>query len=241
MIYCLYRISDNGYVKTKLPNATKERCLENFLDVFGKNPITILPDRMIPEKRQWLENRLHGIEGINIHQVPSERGGSSAQSFRYAMEYAINNFPDDALVYLVEDDYLHLPYGPQAIEEGLKRADYVTLYDCIDKYVPASKGGNPLIDQTGSDETRVILTPTTHWRLTNSTTCTFAAQVKTLKRDFEIWKKHCFVTDDQKHPNDFPCFLELRENNRTLISPIPSLSTHAEPGWLAPRIDWMAI
>ncbi len=40
------------------------------------------------------------------------------------------------------------------------------------------------------------------------------------------------------HPNDFPMFLELRKNNRILITPIPGKSTHGETAWLSPLTDW---
>lgn len=232
----LYRISDNSYVKPKMENATKQRCLLNFLVQWPLEEVIVFVDKVKPETRQFLDEYadLTGLQLINID------GGSSAQSFKIVMDYALT-LPDDETVLLQEDDYLHLDGSRRALLEAIERSDYVTLYDAPDKYIPASQGGNPLIDDTGSDITRVILTPSCHWRLTNSTTCTFASKVKTLREDYDVWKAGCFATPEQSHPHDFPTFLKLREQGRTLISPIPTLSTHAEPMWQAPLIDWSKV
>ena len=36
-------------------------------------------------------------------------------------------------------------------------------------------------------------------------------------------------------------FLEIRNNSRFLLSPLPSYSTHGEVEWLAPIINWKQI
>ena len=63
---------------------------------------------------------------------------------------------------------------------------------------------------------------------------TFGSKVSTLKKDEEIIRKWT----SGSHPHDFQMFLELGENKRTVISPIPSFSTHGETAWLSPFIDW---
>jgi hypothetical protein len=63
---------------------------------------------------------------------------------------------------------------------------------------------------------------------------TFAAKVSTLKKLEEILRKHT----NSKHPNDFQMFIELRQNNELLITPIPGYSTHGETAWLSPLINW---
>lgn len=228
----LYRISDNGYKKTKLDNATKKNCLLNFLTHWPREEITVYMDKCIPETQAFL-HEYADITGLDVQEI---QGGSSAGSWRIVRDIALT-LPDDEIVYFVEDDYFHLRNSRQAILEGIDRAKYVTLYDAPDKYVPALLGGNPFIGEDGADDTRVILTKSTHWRLTNSTTMTFATRVGTLREDLPIWKKHT----EGDHPHDFQAFLELRERGRSLISPIPSLSTHCEPSWLAPLIDWTKV
>lgn len=230
----LYRISDNGYAKTKFPFATKIDCLENFTTVWnvGGNhysEIDLFLDHVAPETLQKLED--FRTTQITFRDIDA---GSSAKSWRVVRDYALENFPDDEIVYFVEDDYLHCHGSREYLLEAMGRADYVTLYDAPDKYVPAKAGGNPFIGDDGADISKVILTKNRHWRLTNSTTMTFACRVKTLREDKSIWDKWT----EGSHPHDFECFLELRNNGRALLSPLPSLSTHCEPAWAAPLVNW---
>lgn len=131
--------------------------------------------------------------------------------------------PDDEVVYLVEDDYLHRDGATRIILEGIDRADYVSLYDHPDKYMIPSP--NPLVKE-GGEETRVILTASTHWKFTNSTTMTFAARARTLKEDQQVMRQCCQRPD---MPLDFQMFMLLGQNGRRLISPIPGKATHCDP------------
>lgn len=238
----LYRLSDNGYKKPKLSNATKLHCLENFIWNVSWE-FNLYLDKVSPETRAAIvdsdvllfqdHDKKRNNNSIQVEDIPEDKGGSSAASWRYVRDIALS-FSDDEIVYFVEDDYLHLGGSYRAIIEGLERADYISLYDAPDKYVPAIRGGNPLIPDSGGEDTQVILTKSSHWKLTNSTTMTFATTVKTLKEDLNLWKQFT----DGPHPHDFQAFLALREKGRSLITPIPSLATHCEPAWLAPLIDW---
>lgn len=221
----LYRISDGSYKKERFKNATKQHCIENFLTHFPKEEVTIYADNVRDETYEWI-----GALGCDVKRT---NGGSSAAGFRIVLEEALQ-LTDNETVYFVEDDYLHLPNSRKVLLEGLERSHYVSLYDHRDKYIPASMGGNPFIEDDGAETTKVLLTNTTHWKLTNSTTMTFAVNVSTLKEDAEIWKKYTSGT----YPHDFKCFLELRENGRTLITPIPGYSTHCEPMWASPLTEW---
>jgi len=141
---------------------------------------------------------------------------------------------DEEIVYFVENDYLHRPKSIEVIKEGIELgASFVTLYDHPDKYLDPSRGGN-MYCQGGAEDTRVYLTQSSHWKITNSTTMTFAAKVKTLREVEPILRKHTSGT----YPRDFDMFLELRENNHILISSIPGYSTHGETAWLSPLTDW---
>jgi hypothetical protein len=66
---------------------------------------------------------------------------------------------------------------------------------------------------------------------------TFTSKVSTLKRTEPILRKHTVGT----HPNDFTMFLELREQNKLLITSIPGYSTHGETAWLSPLTDWSLV
>lgn len=224
----LYRISDGSYKKERFQNATKKGCLDNFLKHFPANEITIYADNVKDETYDWINT--YGVSVVRTN------GGSSAAGFRIVMEEALK-LDDNETVYFVEDDYLHLDNSRKVLLEGLERAHYVSLYDHRDKYIPASMGGNPFIEDDAAEVTKVFVTNTTHWKLTNSTTMTFATKVSTLREDSGIWRKYTNGT----YPHDFKCFLELRENGRTLATPLPGYSTHCEPMWASPLTDWASL
>lgn len=243
----IYRISDAGNPKLKLDVATKMNCLDNFIKEFKSN-IYVFADNCS-------EQTLNEIRQRGIEPIITSLGNS--KSWQHVAHFAIQNFSKDSYVYMIEDDYLHLPGALEALQEGLQVADYVTLYDHPDKYINRSEQyGNPYVVK-GGEPTRVILTSSTHWKHTNSTTMSFATSIETLSKDMEVWKYYTA----KKVPNDFAAFQTLLKpkpvlrgrdykayarlaivmlwrqkvkGKRTLISPIPSYATHAESAWLAP-------
>jgi len=232
-ITTLYRISDGGYDKVKLEHASKLHCLRNFLSVFGSTDIVVFADRCTPAT-------LDGVKSLGVWCVETS-AGSSAGSWRRVATFARKNLSATDYVYFLEDDYLHLPGAAEVLREGLQIADYVTLYDHPDKYIDLSRGGNPVGREQG-ELTRVLLTASTHWKLTNSTTMTFACRLSTLSSDWPIW--WWFTLG--RHPHDFKSFRLLTRGRpfgrrRRLISPLPGLSTHIEKAWLSPRTDWTRI
>ncbi|WP_183562013.1 hypothetical protein [Mucilaginibacter sp. SP1R1] len=253
MLYNLYRISDAGQVKEKIKGATKINCLKNFIKVFGMDGLYVFADNCTPATVKQIQDL--GIEPVLI-------GLGNSASFRYIVDFAINTFTDSDDVYLVEDDYWHLPAAKQALLEGLQIADYVTLYDHPDKYMSFKKRqGNPYVTNSG-EISRVLLSPTSHWKTSNSTTMTFAARVAVLKADKGVMWKHT----EQNIPNDFEMFLILTkqplrplfrrksfdrffrvllywftQQKRTLITALPGLSTHIEYAHLSPHTNWEGI
>ena len=232
-----YRLSDHGYQKVKPDYIDNEKCLNNFLrnfmefkntDLVYSDDITIIADNVGDETFDWLSSKKINVERTQL--------GSGAQSFNYVLDKAVK-LDDDTIVYFIEDDYLHLPNSRKILIEGISLgADYVSLYDHPDKYINANQGGNPFIED-GGEETKVYRSESCHWKLTNSTTMTFASRVKTLKEDLGIMKTWTIGT----YPDDFKMFLELRDNGRTLITPLPGYSTHGETQWLSPFTDWSKV
>ena len=185
-LYYLYRISDKGNTAGKLPHATKLHCFKNFIEHFGMQNLLVFADNCLNET-------LKGMKDLGAEVTVLDNLGN-AGSFQYILDYAINNLKEDDQVYLIEDDYLHLPNSRQILLEGLQIADYVTLYDHSDKYVSFKVDGNNHYIEDNGEETKVLLTPSSHWKVTNSTTMTFAAKVKTLKEDYAVWS--FFKTQD---------------------------------------------
>lgn len=228
-INVLYRLSSkNAFVsKEKLQYATKMKCLGLVTSYFGKDNVCVQADNCSPEIIEQLKTNNITFNNTNYT--------SSSEAFIKLLEI-IQKLPDDELVYICEDDYLHRSQIKDVLFEGLLLgADYVTGYDHPDKYINAIQGGNPLIEG-GGEVTRVLLSNSCHWKYTNSTCLTFACFAKTIKEDFDIWKK---AVVEQPSLGSFYAFTELgQDKDRVLISSIPGYSTHTEIKWLSPLRNW---
>lgn len=228
----IYRISDAGYSKVKPGYVNNENCLKNFCNVFFDHihDIEILADNCNEETLTMIAKY---IDPINIEKVSV---GHGAGTFNLALDKALK-LDNKELIYFVENDYLHKQQSPKIIQEGLSLgASFVALYDHPDKYMEPAKGGNPYCEG-GAEDTRVYLTDSCHWKITNSTTMTFASTVSTLKRIETTLRKWTVG----EHPHDFQMFLELREQNELLVTPLPGYATHGETAWLSSLTDWSKI
>lgn len=226
----IYRISDNGYKKDKPNWINNENCLRNAWTTFISSNFIILMDNVSYETETIIK-----YVTDNKAKYISINGGSSAQSFNIALDYALNEIGDnDEIVYFLENDYLHTPIAENVITDGINMGfDYVTGYDHPDKYLNPNEGGNPFCEGK-SEVSRVYCGKFSHYKITNSTTMTFATKIKTLRRDEVFLRKWTTGT----YPNDFQLFLELSQKGRTLVSSIPAVSTHGESKWLSPLINW---
>lgn len=225
----IYRISEGGYPKDKPEYITKINCLKNALTHFDENDFTLIADGVSEEFKSEIRKVYNGkIENINI--------GNGAGTFNIALNN-IEGLDVNEIVYFLEDDYLHKEGSQKILESGFDLGmDYVTLYDHPDKYLNPIEGGNPYCEGR-AEFTRVYLGEYSHWKLTNSTTMTFAAKVKTLKEDEGILRQWTAG----EHPHDFQMFGELQKKGRRLVSSIPGYSTHGETRWLTPLTNWEKI
>ena len=200
----------------------------HFLKVFAGYDIHVIADNINDDTYKFLCSHYNKDKIVRTFL-------SNSGAFLFAVNYAIKNFDASEYVYLAEDDYVYTKAAPRVIEEGLAIATYVSGYDHPDKYLNHNEGGpNPFISE-GGELTRVLLTNSSHWKLTNSCCMTFAAKVQTLKEDLDIYVKYC----SRSPPNDFGMFCELiQQRGRKLVSALPSVSTHGETQWLAKLVDW---
>lgn len=227
-----YRLSNlsAGGNKIKLPHATKQHCLENCIKEFGLENITVLGDKLN-------QKTLDYVNSLDIKLVQVNNGTGSG-TFRDALNLAIKENQPTDLVYLLEDDFLHKPGSLKLLTEALNTWDcYVTLYDCPDKYMDPKYGGNPQIEG-GGEYTKVFLTQSIHWKITNSTVMSFACSVKRLQQDKDLLYKY----SSGRITQSYELFTELRDTKGiSVISSIPGFSTHCESRWLTPLTDWAII
>jgi hypothetical protein len=219
-----YRISDAGYPKTKPFYINNENCLRNAVKHFPphENKWVIIADNCSETTIEMIKKYLPE------NCIDRRSVGHGAGTFKIAYKMA-TKLDKDTPVYFLENDYLHRKDSQKIILEGLKLSPYVTLYDHPDKY-----DNHHFKVNHGGEITRVIISESCHWKVTHSTTMTFASKVSTLLKDkviFERWIQ-------TRHPNDCEIFVDLARKNQRLISPLPSYSTHGETDFLAPFIDW---
>jgi len=226
----IYRISDTGYNKVKPDYITNENCLANATKEFDDSIWSVIADNVSEDTNNMIQKY------VTRNCILYTEKGNGAATFNLALDEALT-YDDDEIVYFIENDYLHKPGSQKIIQEAFELgASFVSLYDHPDKYMIPEKGGNPYC-KGGAEDTRVYLTDSCHWKITNSTTMTFAAKVSTLKRTEETLRKWT----SESHPNDFQMFLDLRAQKELLITPIPGLATHGETAWLSPFCKWHLI
>jgi hypothetical protein len=211
-----YRYSDKGKSPIDFNyKINKVDCWNNFKRHFKNQKIIIICDNCKKQSINFFKN--NGYEVIETYL-------GNSQSALYTYKYAIENFPNEKY-YFCEDDYIHDGEDlTNLLEECLEYTDYCSLYDHGDKYKNFNANPNPLLKSLG-EHTELFRTKNSHWKLTNSTTMTFATKFDVLKNDIEIIKDHCIMNI----PNDLQMFLDLLRKGRTLATPIPSKSTHLSP------------
>jgi hypothetical protein len=226
----IYRISDNGYDKVKPDYINNYNCLRNAISVFSpdKYKWLIIADNVSKDTKQMINSFLPEDCILNVSF------GNGAATFNVALDI-VNGYHNNEIVYFIENDYIHRKNANVVLVEGIMTgSEYVSLYDHPDKYMPPSKGGNPFIGENGHESTKIFITKSSHWKVANSTTMTFASKVFNIKNDIATMRKWTSGV----HPHDFQMFMELINKGRTLITPIPGYSTHGETKWLSPLIDW---
>mgnify|MGYP007070075596 CR=1 FL=1 len=113
-LHVIYRISDKGHPKPKLSNGGKGSCLENALKYFGGGDyFHVIADNCAA-------NTIDALKSAGLDLEITSNG--NAGTCRYIFDTVINRYSPEDNLYLLEDDYLHLPGSREAILEGLDRS-----------------------------------------------------------------------------------------------------------------------
>lgn len=203
-----------------------EKCYDNLL--------TSLSD---DDKDKYVINIIYDGDNIDdnwiskypFHNMYAIDAKSDFKSFQQTCEIIKNdpNIGENDLIYFLENDYLHVigwldkvinlfsTYG------GL---DYISLYDHNDKYVYS------MYDDLVS---KIFATKTHHWRTTPSTCGTFIVNKERFDEDYDI-----LSTMEGDHNK----WLWLNQHRgRSVMTPIPGLSTHCVEDLESPTINWNQI
>jgi len=241
MIHAYYRLSDKNRRGKAPPYFTNEICLLNFLknfNLYDGDTFTLIADNISDSTENW-------IKTLNKNYIKTSLGNSG--SFDFILKKSIQDHDDDDIIYFIENDYIHRKYSREALIEAfdILNADYVSLYDAPEKYNNHYNiNYNKFID-CGSNifndyKSIVYYGSNNYWRSSNSFTMTFAAKVKTLKKDYETFKYNITEPHNGEYkpiPNDYALFNFLSTTfQRKLITPIPGYCTHGDI--LSPNIVW---
>tara|TARA_B100000424_G_scaffold153060_2_gene116935 strand:+ start:233 stop:1027 length:795 start_codon:yes stop_codon:yes gene_type:complete len=156
-------------------------------------------------------------------EEPPDREKASGQMLYEIIQQ--DNLSDNQIVYIVEDDYLHLPQWTEIIMDFYQKhggLHYISLYDHGDKYTQRYTG---LVSN-------IFLSGVLHWRTIPSTCGTWAAPALALKEDYDI--HHGRLGDHNK-------WMKLQEKNRAIVSCIPGRATHCMEGFTSPFVDWSTV
>ena len=204
-----------------------ELCFKNLYHTLSNSTVPFTIDILMDGSPtdNWI---LNYSNLISLHEFPSCGGGAPLVQRIYEFVES-TEWDNDDIVYIIENDYLHLATWPEKLVAAINSFgtdNYYSLYDHPDKYtegVYVDLKSNILVSEDMN-----------HWRTTPSTCFSFATTKRTLLEDTDIFQipgilDHLFFT------------MLGAAKRRKLFTPIPSLSTHCMSKWMAPRIDWQLV
>ncbi len=212
--------------KSRPPYFSKEKCFYNLLNTLSKETncrLTFFLDTFYPMEEK------HYLFSQDKYPIVEVSEGKEASSFLQMLDYVLKKkLSPETIIYFVEDDYIHREGWVSMLREAftLQEADYVTLYDHKDKY---------FFPDYQDLHSKIFPTKSCHWRVTPSTTNTYAMRLRTLIRDEEI---HRAFSQGKSITEDHAKFQALSKRGSLLLSPMPGFSTHVETEFLSPCVDW---
>jgi hypothetical protein len=231
-----------------------EICLESFKRSLEgvKVKLLVIFDRCPKEYEKLFLKRFkkEDLEFYHIHAKKRKKFFERTNAHTFLMQINLllkQNFSEN--VYFSEDDYF---YTPKSFKEMLKflkirKADFITPYDHPDYYIlnihnypkESIKIGKYL------------------WRTVGSTCCTFLTTKKILEETRNILEKYRYISDapmwfalTKKRIFFGPKFWKfnlaiwyiwkqlLFGRKYLLWAPSPSIATHMEKAFLAPKVNW---
>jgi hypothetical protein len=111
---CLYRISEGVNRKRKLDFVhDKKRMFLHFLSIFREHDIYVFADNVGDELYSYLISQYDKNKIIRTQHLGNDN------SFLYIVDFAMNQFRDEDIIYFAEDDYIYKKGADKIIQEGL--------------------------------------------------------------------------------------------------------------------------
>lgn len=203
----------------------KEKCYKSFYNSFAHNSdIYVVWDG---DK----DNRLYELieSTVNIIEIDVKDNKKSLESCYKLAEKLENQY-----FAFIEDDFLFLPMACQVLIEGLKEFEghFVFPYDSPHRY-------NPVYQDVTLGQDYINITKTSHWRTSESLTCSVGMSKKLFENVKPLLYKHC--NDGIGSPNDRSFYRECLSYQIRTFTSIPSYCSHMSLTDLSPFIDWSRI
>jgi hypothetical protein len=197
--------------------------------------IYIINDRTTEDTLEWMKNNtVAKFEIVDITPLPELRANhpyptyhpvlpnSCPDLMEFLISIAKNNLSD--IIYICEDDYLHVDYSIIAMKEvfNLGYKGFYTPYDYPDRYS---------LDKTRLCELHAG--PYGHLRSVPSATLTIAARGETwLQYTYELLRAGVFADDSWT----WKAFAQVGA-----LAPVPGHATHLQEGCITPYVPWPLI
>lgn len=173
-----------------------------------------------------------------------ENDGSSKSGGLVAKIINNDNLPEDNLIYILENDYLHQNHWVDLTLDLFNRyiGDnyYVSLYDHLDKYIFTQS--EETINSNNLEghwrmyrdlQSKIILSSYCHWREVPLICSSWIMSRQLFNRDYDLLS--CGISDNTM------CGKISELYKTKFLSPIPSLATHCQNPFIAPFVDWNKI
>ena len=232
----IYRCSETEKTKSvnsaRWNNQTKtdilKVCFKSVVDSLASTDRVILVNDNVSESTlSWMLN-YRNCEVVNVENEPNFHPelhpvnvNTCVTLINTLLEQAEKN--REEIIYLCEDDYLHLESAIPTIKNVLRYnapSSFFVPYDYPDRY-------------TEAEPTRLYVYKDCHLRTNTSSTLTVAAKGKVWHSiAYELRQASLFSSDSwtNKAYNHFKC-----------LSPIPGQATHLQEGCLTPNINWKSV
>jgi hypothetical protein len=150
-----------------------------------------------------------------------------------------DNLPEDELIYILENDYLHLPGWCEEVLDLYNNLDkyafrdpklhFANLYHHPDKMIFTNPNATNEFGMYKDLESKIIATKYRYWRYVPSLCSSWLMSKYLFDNNYDLFN-HGF--SDNTASNEFI------KRGYYQISPIETLSTHCQLPWLSFYIDW---
>lgn len=213
-----------------------EKCFKNLLDTLDPKVSRLMVMFDGSSKNSYI-GKYHDYYGYNF-DIEYINAGSDHKSNVLTCEYikSCTDIKDNDLIYLLENDYLHLPWINQILDLYNCNPNYnmdntyVSLFCHPDKMLFRNPNATNEWGIYKDLKCPLYLSNYRIWAGVPSTCRSFLMQKQLFDKDFDI------LSSIESDNIIFPRL--TKEKNREVIMSIPGLSTHCHSLFSSPLIDW---